>query len=121
MPSILVVDDSNTIRLTLRTVLTQAGYTVEEARDGEEAIERIKASPKFNAVITDLNMPRMDGISLIKEVRRIPEYRFAPILMLTTESALAKKEEGKKAGATGWIAKPFTPDQLLAVLKKVQV
>ncbi|MEW6662894.1 MAG: response regulator [Bacillota bacterium] len=121
MPSILVVDDSNTVRLTLQAVLTQAGYTVEEARDGEEAIQKIKALPKFNAVITDLNMPRMDGISLIKEVRGLPAYRFTPILMLTTEGAVAKKEEGKKAGATGWIVKPFTPDQLLAVLKKVQV
>ncbi|KKM11209.1 hypothetical protein SY88_09710 [Clostridiales bacterium PH28_bin88] len=121
MPSILVVDDSNTTRLALKTVLTQAGYTVEEAKDGEEAIQKVMTLPKFNAIITDLNMPKIDGIGFIKEVRVFPEYRFTPILMLTTEGVLAKKEEGKRAGATGWIVKPFTPDQLLAVLKKVQI
>ncbi|WP_227764304.1 response regulator [Zhaonella formicivorans] len=120
MAKVLIVDDSSTVRLSLKTALTNAGCTVEEAKDGVEALQKVNSN-KFNAIFTDLNMPKMDGINFIREVRRIPNYRFTPIMMLTTESTLEKKEEGKKAGATGWIVKPFTPEQLTQVLKRINL
>jgi two-component system chemotaxis response regulator CheY len=98
--------------------LKGAGYEVIEAVDGEDALGKAKGKT-VNLVITDVNMPRMDGITLIKELRKLPSYKFTPILMLTTESAPEKKAEGKTAGATGWIVKPFNPDQLLTTIKKV--
>jgi two-component system chemotaxis response regulator CheY len=98
--------------------LKGAGYEVEEAADGQQALNKAKGG-KFNVVISDVNMPVMDGITLIKNLRAMPEYKFTPILMLTTESTSDKKQEGKSAGATGWIVKPFNPDQLLATIKKV--
>ena len=98
--------------------LKGAGYEVEEAADGKQALDKAKQG-KFNLVLSDVNMPVMDGISLIKELRALPQYKFTPILMLTTESTGDKKQEGKSAGATGWIVKPFSPDQLLATIKKV--
>jgi two-component system chemotaxis response regulator CheY len=117
---ILAVDDSATVRTSVKLVLERAGYEVELASDGEEALGKAKsASERFHLLITDLNMPKLDGIGLIKAVRAQPGYRFTPILMLTTESQADKKEEGKKAGATGWIVKPFQPDQLLAVIQRV--
>lgn len=115
---IMTVDDAATVRQMVSFVLKQNGYEVIEAVDGADAVKKL-SSQKVDMIITDLNMPNMDGISLIKAARGIPACKFIPIIMLTTESQGARKEEGKAAGATGWIVKPFQPDQLLAVVKKV--
>ena len=115
---ILAVDDSASMRQMVTFTLKGAGYDVEEAVDGQQALDMAKGG-KFNLVISDVNMPVMDGITLIKELRTLADYKFTPILMLTTESTSDKKQEGKSAGATGWIVKPFNPDQLLATVKKV--
>jgi len=116
--SILAVDDSASMRQMVSFTLKGAGYDVVEAADGVEALGIAKGRP-VNLVITDVNMPNMDGISLIRELRALPSYKFTPLLMLTTESGAEKKQEGKAAGATGWIVKPFNPDQLLNTVKKV--
>lgn len=118
MASILAVDDSASMRQMVAFTLKGAGYDVTEAADGVQALSAAKSN-KFNLVITDINMPNMDGISLTKELRTLPDYKFIPILTLTTESTPEKKQEGKAAGATGWIVKPFDPEQLLATIKKV--
>jgi two-component system chemotaxis response regulator CheY len=116
--SILAVDDSASMRQMVSFTLKGAGYDVVEASDGVEALN-IAKTRAVNLVITDVNMPNMDGISLIKELRALPGYRFTPLLMLTTESGVDKKQQGKAAGATGWIVKPFNPDQLLKTVSKV--
>ena len=118
MKRILAVDDSTSMRQMVSFTLKTAGFDVTEAKDGSEALA-IAKQQDFDAVISDVNMPIMDGITLIRELRTLPSYKFTPLLMLTTESGLEKKVEGKAAGATGWIVKPFNPDQLLAVIKKV--
>ena len=116
--TILAVDDSLSIRQTVRLTLSMAGYEVSEADYGQAALDACdKAS--FDVVVTDLNMPGMDGIELIRRLRARPQFKFVPILMLTTESQLERKQQGKSVGATGWIVKPFTADQLVAVIKKV--
>jgi two-component system chemotaxis response regulator CheY len=115
---ILTVDDSASIRQVVSFTLKGGGYEVVEAVDGRDALAKLNGAP-IHLVITDLNMPNLDGIGLIRELRAQPATKFTPILMLTTESQDAKKQEGKAAGATGWIVKPFKPDQLLAVVKKV--
>ncbi len=114
---IMTVDDSASVRQMVSFALRNAGYTVVEAQDGKDALDKLDSS--VGMIITDLNMPRMDGIQLIKAVRGGAGNRFMPIIMLTTESQASKKAEGKAAGATGWIVKPFKPEQLLAVVKKV--
>ena len=116
--SILAVDDSASMRQMVSFTLKGAGYDVVEAADGVEALN-IAKSRSVNLVITDVNMPNMDGITLIKELRGLPSYKFTPLLMLTTESGSDKKQQGKAAGATGWIVKPFNPEQLLNTVKKV--
>ena len=115
---IMTVDDSASVRQLVGFTLKQAGYGVVEACDGQDAIGKLGASP-VHMIITDLNMPVLDGIGLIKAVRSSATHKFIPIVMLTTESQDQKKQEGRAAGATGWIIKPFKPDQLLAVVKKV--
>ncbi|MDT7041896.1 response regulator [Candidatus Nitronereus thalassa] len=117
--TILVVDDSVSMRQMVTFTLKGAGFEVVEAGDGKEAVAKLNGGAKPNLVITDLNMPNMDGISLIKEIRGMAAHKFTPVLMLTTESADDKKKEGQSAGATGWIVKPFNPDQMLQVIKKV--
>jgi two-component system chemotaxis response regulator CheY len=109
------------MRQMVSFTLTNAGFTVIEAEDGKDAINKVKASGnlKLDIVVTDLNMPEMDGIALIKELRKLTTFKFTPILMLTTESAMEKKKEGQLAGATGWIVKPFNPDVLLKTIAKV--
>ncbi len=114
----LIVDDSLTMRQMVAFTLREAGYQVVEAEHGQDALNKI-AAQQVNVVITDLNMPVMDGFTFIRSVRAIPTLKYLPILMLTTESQLSKKEEGKAAGATGWIIKPFDPDKLLQVVAKV--
>ena len=118
MTTILAVDDSASMRQMVAFTLKCAGFNVVEAADGVEALGKAKTIA-VDLVISDVNMPNMDGISLIRELRSLPDYRFVPMLMLTTESATDKKMQGKEAGATGWIVKPFNPDQLLATVKKV--
>lgn len=117
--TVLVVDDSVSMRQMVSFTLTNAGYDVVEAGDGKEAVDKLNGGAAPNLVITDLNMPNMDGISLIKAVRGMVAHKFTPILMLTTESSDDKKKEGQSAGATGWVVKPFNPEQMLATIKKV--
>ncbi len=119
MKTIFAVDDSATARASLKYTLTKASYNVELAEDGLIALNKIKSyENKIDAFLFDINMPNMDGISLIKEVRQISKYKFTPILFLTTESQESKKMEGKKAGATGWIVKPFEPEALTSILER---
>ncbi len=115
---ILTVDDSASILQVEKVVLGGAGYEVVQAADGAEALDELDGQ-KLDLVLTDLNMPRVDGVALIRAIRANPAYRLTPIIMITTESDDAKKQEGKAAGATGWIVKPFTPEQLLAVVRRV--
>ncbi|PLX84132.1 MAG: two-component system response regulator [Desulfuromonas sp.] len=115
---ILIVDDSSTVRQVLRLTLENAGFQTIEAADGTVALAKL-GSERFDMMITDLNMPNLDGIDLIKAIRQSPENRFVPIIMLTTESAEDKKQQGKAAGASGWIVKPFKPEQLLKAVKMV--
>ncbi|WP_243439877.1 response regulator [Fundidesulfovibrio soli] len=117
MKTIMTVDDSASVRQMVAFTLKNAGYSVIEASDGKDALTKLGA--KIDMVITDLNMPNMDGISLIKALRALPACKFIPIVMLTTESQAGRKQEGKDAGATGWIVKPFKPEQLLSVVQKV--
>lgn len=119
MAKILAVDDSASMRQMVSFTLKGAGHDVLEASDGDEALKIAQGETGIDLVISDINMPKMDGISLIKELRALGAYKFTPILMLTTESSGDKKTEGKAAGATGWIVKPFNPDQLLATIGKV--
>ena len=116
--TILAVDDSKTMREMVSFTLKSAGYEVVEAEDGKAAIAALNGA-KVDAVITDLNMPNMNGFELIRALRANPVYKFTPILMLTTEGDDSKKAEGKAAGATGWIVKPFNPEKLVEVIKKV--
>jgi len=116
--TILAVDDSASIRQMVSFTLKGAGYDVVEASDGQDGLDKAK-SKAINLVLTDQNMPRMDGITLIKSLRALPQYKTVPILMLTTESSDAMKAQGKAAGATGWLVKPFDPQKLLDVVKKV--
>lgn len=119
MRTALLVDDSKTILMSLTEVLTRAGYTVQTAVDGEDAMTKINAGAKPSVIITDLNMPKMDGIALIRAARKAPAVRFTPILMLTTESQESKRAEARQAGATGWLVKPVVPADLLRVLDQV--
>jgi len=116
--TILTVDDSASIRQMVTFTLSGAGYDVVEAVDGRDALAKLK-STKVDMVLTDLNMPNLDGIGLIREIRAMPQYKFIPVIMLTTESQAEKKQQGKAAGATGWIVKPFKPEQLTGVVQKV--
>jgi two-component system chemotaxis response regulator CheY len=117
--TIFLVDDSATILLSISGILTKAGYAVEKAANGEEALKKFNAGIKIDLLITDLNMPGINGIELIKKVRQLPAYKFVPILFLTTESQQSKKVEAKAAGASGWIVKPATADDLLNTIKLV--
>jgi two-component system, chemotaxis family, chemotaxis protein CheY len=117
--TILIVDDSESVREMLTYSLEDAGYNILAGTDGEDALKYFADNRKIHLVITDLHMPRLDGIGFIKKVRFLDNYRYVPILFLTTESQGSKKEEAKKAGATGWLVKPFVADKLLTIIKKV--
>lgn len=118
MTRILAVDDSPSMREMVAIALKGAGFDVTSAQDGEEALDVARAQ-QFDLVLSDVNMPHMDGISLIRALRAQAAYRHTPILMLTTESSAERKREGKAAGATGWIVKPFDPEQLVATMQRV--
>ncbi|MFF5227944.1 response regulator [Dactylosporangium sp. NPDC000521] len=119
MTTVMLVDDSATMLMSLKTILTKAGYSVETAGHGREALDKLSAGLRPNLIISDVNMPQMDGISFTREARKSAGMRFTPILMLTTESEQSKRTEAKTAGATGWLVKPVAPDQLLGVIKQV--
>ena len=116
--TVLVVDDSAAVRQSISYVLGTAGYEVIEAVDGMDALAKLP-TPPVSLVVTDVNMPNLDGIGLIRKVRENPAYKFVPIIVLTTESQNSKMDEGKSAGATGWIVKPFSAEKLLSVVKKI--
>ncbi len=118
MANILAVDDSPSMRQMVAFTLKSAGFDVTEAEDGVDALSKARDGA-FNLVLADVNMPNMDGISLVRELRQLPNYRFTPLLILTTESGQDKKMEGKAAGATGWLVKPFDPEQLIATVNRV--
>jgi two-component system chemotaxis response regulator CheY len=114
----MTVDDFAGIRHMVSATLKKAGYEVVEAEDGRDALLKLESTP-VHMVITDLNMPNLDGMGLVKGIRANVAYKYMPIIMLTTESRDLKKQEGKNTGVTGWLIKPFNPEQLLAVVKKV--
>jgi two-component system chemotaxis response regulator CheY len=116
--TILVVDDSASLRQVVSIALKGAGYEVVEACDGVDALNKLKGL-KVNLVISDVNMPNMDGISFVKKMKQLPEFRFTPVIMLTTEGQESKKLEGQAAGAKAWVVKPFLPAQMLAAVNKL--
>ena len=118
MKTIMTVDDSASLRQMVSFTLRDGGYDVVEAVDGVDALSKLKGRG-IHLFVTDVNMPNMDGLELTRQLRAMPQYKFVPIVLLTTESLEEKKQQGKAAGATGWIVKPFNPSQLLAVVKKV--
>jgi len=117
--TVLVVDDSVTMVLSLKTSLSMNGFQVETASNGQEALDKLKAGLKPSLILTDINMPVMGGMDLIRNVRAMPALKFIPILTLTTESEASKRDAGKRAGATGWIVKPVSGNDLVAVMRKV--
>jgi two-component system chemotaxis response regulator CheY len=118
MTKVLAVDDSVSIRQMVNHTLQDAGYEVVTANDGRDALSKL-GTTRFEVIISDVNMPNMGGLELVKELRAKPQYKFTPILILTTETSAEKKMEGKQAGATGWLVKPFNPETLLKTLKRV--
>jgi two-component system chemotaxis response regulator CheY len=118
MANILVVDDSVSMRQMVEMTLKSEGHTITTAADGQQGLQAAQAS-SFDAIVTDVNMPVMDGLEMTRQVRALPAHKFTPILVLTTESSDDKKAEGRAAGATGWLVKPFSPEKLIATINKV--
>ena len=118
MKKILVVDDSASVRQVARLALSRAGYEIVEAKDGNDALAKLQAN-KINLIISDVNMAGMDGLTLAREVKQQPKYKFMPIIMLTTESGADKKSQGKAAGVRAWIVKPFEPQSMLDAVAKL--
>ncbi|WP_119393798.1 response regulator [Salinibius halmophilus] len=116
--TILIVDDSASVRQVVSIALTGAGYQVVEACDGKDALVKLDKN-RVNLIISDVNMPNMDGITMLKEVKKRPDTKFTPVIMLTTESEQSKKEQGRAAGAKAWVVKPFQPQQMLAAVSKL--
>ena len=116
--TILIVDDSASVRQVVSITLKGAGYDVIEGRDGVDALSKLTGQ-KINLIISDVNMPNMDGITFVKEVKKLPNYKFTPVIMLTTESQEGKKREGQAAGAKAWVVKPFQPPQMLSAVSKL--
>jgi two-component system chemotaxis response regulator CheY len=119
MPAILVLDDSATMVMSLSRILKTAGYDVETASNGKEGMAKLTGGLKPSVILTDLNMPQMDGIAFIKEARKSASTRFTPIIVLTTESGTQKRDEARAAGASGWLTKPTQPNELLTTLKQL--
>jgi len=118
MSRVLIVDDSHSIRELLSSILRKAGFEVTSANDGKAGLQTAKTAA-YDLVITDVNMPEMDGIELLGHLRKLPEYTFKPILILTTEFSQEMKQKGKEAGATGWLVKPFDPEKLIDVVSRI--
>jgi len=118
MATILVVDDSASLRQVVSIALKGAGYTVIEACDGKDGLSNLNGQ-KINLIVSDVNMPNMDGISMLKEVKAMPAYKFTPVIMLTTEAGEDMKKQGQAAGAKAWVVKPFKPEQMLAAVSKL--
>jgi len=117
--TILIVDDSSSLRTVVKLSLTRAGYDVLEAGDGKEGLQQLEKAGKVNLIVSDVNMPNMDGIAFLTEVKKSPRHKFTPVVMLTTEGQDAMKEKGRAAGAKAWIVKPFNPPQLLDAVSKL--
>jgi len=117
--TILIVDDSSSLRTVVKIALVRSGYEVLEAGDGKQALDQLDKAAKVHLIVSDVNMPNMDGITFVKHVKQHPRHRFTPVIMLTTEGQDAKKEEGRAAGARAWIVKPFNPPQLLDAVSKL--
>ncbi len=118
MKTILIVDDSISIRQVVGMTLKASGYQVIEACDGKDALAKLNGQ-KIHLIISDVNMPNMDGITMLKEIKQLAAYRFTPVIMLTTEGSDQKKEEGRAAGAKAWVVKPFKPEQMLTAVQKL--
>ena len=116
---ILIVDDSRTIRQQVGFTLSKEGFEVVEAEDGQDGLNKLQATPDISMIISDVNMPTRDGLVMIESIRKIEQFKFIPIIMLTTESSGDKVERAKKAGASGWLVKPFNPEQLVGAVKKL--
>jgi len=119
MPSILILDDSATMVMSLSRILKNAGYDVESGTNGKDGMAKLAGGLKPNVILTDLNMPQMDGVAFIKEARKSASTRFTPIIVLTTESGSQKRDEARAAGASAWLTKPTEPQELLAALKQL--
>jgi two-component system chemotaxis response regulator CheY len=117
--TILIVDDSSSLRTVVRMALVRANYEVLEAADGVQALAQLDKAAKVHLIVSDVNMPNMDGIAFVKQVKQHPRHRFTPVIMLTTEGQDAKKEQGRAAGAKAWIVKPFNPPQLIDAVSKL--
>lgn len=117
--TILIVDDSSSLRTVVKLALVRAGYEVHEAGDGVEGLTKLDSVSKVNLIVSDVNMPNMDGIAFVSRVKQHPRHKFTPVIMLTTEGQDAKKEQGRAAGAKAWIVKPFNPPQLLDAVSKL--
>ena len=117
--TILIVDDSSSLRTVVKIALVRAGYDVIEAGDGKEGLAQLDKAGKVNLIVSDVNMPNMDGITFVTEVKKHPRHRFTPVIMLTTEGGDGKKDQGRAAGAKAWIIKPFNPPQLLDAVSKL--
>ena len=117
--TILIVDDSSSLRMVVKLALVRAGYDVIEAGDGREGLAQLEKAGKVNLIVSDVNMPNMDGITFVTQVKQHPRHKFTPVIMLTTEGQDAKKEQGRAAGAKAWIVKPFNPPQLLDAVSKL--
>jgi len=117
--TILIVDDSSSLRTVVKMSLVRAGYEVLEAGDGKEALSVLDKAGKVNLIVSDVNMPHMDGITFVTQLKQNPRHKFTPVIMLTTEGQDAKKEQGRAAGAKAWIVKPFNPPQLLDAVSKL--
>jgi two-component system chemotaxis response regulator CheY len=117
--TILIVDDSSSLRTVVKLALVRAGYEVHEAGDGVEGLSKLDTVSKVNLIVSDVNMPNMDGITFVSRVKQHPRHKFTPVIMLTTEGQDAKKEQGRAAGAKAWIVKPFNPPQLLDAVSKL--
>jgi two-component system, chemotaxis family, chemotaxis protein CheY len=117
--TILIVDDSSSLRTVVKIALVRAGYDVLEAGDGREALAKLETASKVHLIVSDVNMPNMDGITFVTQLKQHPRHKFTPVVMLTTEGQDEKKQQGKAAGAKAWIVKPFNPPQLLDAVSKL--
>lgn len=117
--TVLVVDDSSSLRALVKMALTRAGYTVIEGADGKEGLKQLDAAPKVHMIVSDVNMPNMDGITFVKQIKQHPKHKFIPVIMLTTEDEEAKMQQAKAAGARAWLIKPFNPPELLDAVSRL--